>query len=145
MNNVPRYPEAGGSSHQHRSKCVRRDAWPPGTTLVEFAFIFPIFLLFVFVLFEYGHTMMVANMVTSIAKQAAHQGSLEGTSTADVQALAATKLNAVAVGNQSTIEVKDASSFELSTTDTSSVNISNLPDIELNSAESRQLFIVHVE
>ncbi len=113
--------------------------------MVEFAFILPVFLLFVFALIEFGHALMVSNMLVAVAKQAAHQGSFEGTSTEDVEAFAATKLDAFIIHGTASTIVKDASAFELSNTDTSSMDFSGLPDIDLQDAESRQLFLVHIE
>ncbi len=122
-----------------------RRSWRTGTTLTEFAFVLPVFMMFIFALFEYGHALMVSNMVTSIAKQAAHQGSFEDASTADVQAFAVTRLNAFLPSGTAAVSIKDASLLELSSTDPGSVNVAALPNIELNSAESRQLFLVHIE
>ena len=89
--------------------------------------------------------MMVNNMLTAIAKQAAHQGSFDGISTADVASFASSKLNSFITHGTATTIVKDASVFELSSTNGKSVNSSDLPNIELRDAASRQLFLVHIE
>ena len=124
----------------HRKILTRR-----GTSLVEFALVLPLFFLFVFALLEFGHAMMVMNTLTSVSKEAALLGSFDGSSTASVQQLVNTRLAAVLHGATPTVSVKDASSFELSTTNAGSIDIGSLPSLELNNAESRHLFIVHIE
>lgn len=126
---------------RHTTQVLRRE----GTALVELAFVLPVFLVFIFALIEFGHALMVSNMLTAVAKQAAHQGSFEGIGTSDVEAFAAAKLSTFLVQGAAVTIVKDASVFELSSTDSSSVDYSQLPDIELNNAETRQLFLVHIE
>ncbi len=116
-----------------------------GTTIVEFAIVLPVFLVFVFALFEFGHALMVSNMLVAVAKQAAHQGSFSGTSTAEVESFAADKLNAFLIDSAVSVIVKDASAYESSSKNLSLANYEDLPDIELNAAESRQLFLVHIE
>ena len=130
------YRMVGGSRRQNRRK---------GTSLIELALVFPIFMLFVFALFEFSHALMVSNMLTAVAKQAAHRGSFEGTTTSDVTGFIHTKLAAALPNSQLTCHVKDASTFELSTTNAANVDVASLPNISLGSAESRQLFLVHVE
>lgn len=111
-----------------------------GTTLVEVAFVLPVFLLFIFALFEFGHVLMMSNMVNAIAKQSAHHGSFEDASTADVFSFANEKLDAVVGSGVATVLVKDGSVFE----NTGEADIDNLPNIELSSAESRQIYVVEV-
>jgi Flp pilus assembly protein TadG len=135
-------PARLSSRHARHNRVLSQRA---GTSLVEFAFVFPVFMIFIFAMFEFGHALMIANMVTTIAKEAAHQGSFEGTSTADVLDSATTRLNAILPDGAGTVFIKDASTFELSDTDSSSVDAAALPNIELSDAESRQLFLVHVE
>ena len=118
-----------------------RNGQRKGATVVEMAIVLPVFFTFMIGLFEFSHVLMVNNMLTSIAKQAAHRGSFEDTSSADVQAFAAPKLNAVSSSGLATMVIKDASVYENGGTH----DASSLPNIELSSAESRQLFLVQVE
>lgn len=111
-----------------------------GTTLVEVAFVLPVFLLFIFAMFEFGHALMISNMVNSIAKQAAHHGSFEDASTADVRSFANSRLNEVVGAGNSTVLIKNGAAFENS----GDAEVSNLPNIELLSAESRQIFVVEI-
>ncbi len=116
-----------------------------GTTVVELAFVLPVFLLFVFALLEFSHALMVKNMLTAVAKQAAHQGSFDGASTADVNSFITEKLDSfLPSGNVSKL-VKDAAIYESSATNPAEITTTSLPNIELQNAESRQLFLVHVE
>lgn len=116
-----------------------------GAALVEMAFVLPVFFIFILTLVEYGHVLMVTNTLTSVAKDAAHMGSFDGTSTADVTDYATTRLAAVLPGDFATISIKDAAIFELSSTDAASVDVDTLEDVELNSLETRQPFIVRIE
>ena len=111
-----------------------------GTALVEVAFVLPVFLMFMFALFEFGHVLMISNMVNAVAKQSAHYGSFEDASTADVQAYAGTKMDAIVGAGNATILIKDGSVYE----NTGDAEVDNLPNIELTSAESRQIFVVEI-
>lgn len=119
----------------------RRD----GTTIVETAVILPVFLIFLMALIEFGHAFMCNATLTAAAKDAARYGAIEGITTAQVVARAKARVNGAFKSSKATIYVKDAASFEDSTTTTASVAVSSLPDIELNSAEDRHLFIVRVQ
>ncbi len=114
-----------------------------GATLVEMALVLPIFFILVFGLFEFGHALMVLNYLTSIAKQAAHQGSFEDVSTAEVQQFANSRLDAILGSGACTTYIRDASLYEGS--NPGSVSTASLPTVELSNLESRDLFIVQVE
>lgn len=135
------------SSYQSPHRRIRflRRQLRQGTTLVEFAVVFPVFLLFVFALIEYGHTLMVANMINSIAKQAAHEGSFDGISTSHVETFANEKIDAILNADAATLSIKDASTYEQPSSNSEEFDVSRLPDIELSNAESRQLFLIHIE
>lgn len=105
----------------------------------------PIFFMFVFALLEFGHAMMVMNMLTSVAKEGALLGSFDGSSTSSVQQLVNNRLTTVLRGSTATVSVKNASSFENSSNQAGSVDVASLPSVELNQLESRQLFMVHIE
>jgi Flp pilus assembly protein TadG len=112
---------------------------------VEFAFVLPVFLLFLFAIFEFGHVLMVTNVLNSAAKDAAHFGSFDGVTTADVLDRIESRYSEAFAPGNATVYVKDASIFEDSGTDAGDVEISSLPDINIENAESRQLFVVRVE
>jgi len=118
----------------------RRD----GTTIVETAVILPVFLIFLMALIEFGHVFMCNATLTAAAKDAARYGAIEGITTAQVIARAKQRVNGAFKSSKATVYVKDAESFEDSDTNAASVAVSSLPDIELNDAEDRHLFIVRV-
>lgn len=125
-----------------RSRAVSSSQGRRGATLVEMAVVLPVFFLFVFALFEFGHALMVVNYLTSIAKQAAHEGSFEDVSTARVKQFADSRLDAILGPGVSTTYVKDASVLE---SGNGTINAASLPSVELNTLESRDLFMVQVE
>lgn len=55
-----------------------------GATLVEFAFVAPVFFLLVLGIFEFGRAMMVQALLTCAAQQGARAGSLDGAQNSDV-------------------------------------------------------------
>jgi Flp pilus assembly protein TadG len=126
---------------QYRRPRTRR-----GTTIVETALVLPVFLLFVLGLIELGHAMMVSNVLRSACRQAARIGSTEGNSTADVQAKTLEVLGSAVDPSLVTVYVKDASSFDSSSSpDTSGSALESMPNLELTNAEPRQLFMVRAK
>jgi Flp pilus assembly protein TadG len=57
-----------------------------GTTTVEFAFVVPLFFLFVLVLIEFGRGMMVTNLLHNAAREGCRQGILGNKSDSDITA-----------------------------------------------------------
>lgn len=114
-----------------------------GATVVEMAFIAPVFFLFVFALFEFGHALMVINYLTSVSKQAAHLGSFEDVSTSEVTQFASERMDFLLGSDVATISIKNAAAYE--TGNSSSLNVSSLPSVELENLDSRGLFMVHIE
>lgn len=128
-----------------RSIVHRRQQDRQGATLVETAIVLPVFFLFLFGLWEFSHFYFVGNMLDAAARRAARNGTLDGTSTAQVENEVKTTLAHAFDSSKVTVRIKDASAFESSTVDASNIDYSDLPDIELNDAEPRQLFIIRVE
>ncbi len=54
------------------------------------------------------------------------------------------RVNGAFKSSKATVLVKDANTFESASTNPATVNITTLPNIELNTADSRRLFIVRV-
>lgn len=133
MNDVPvRLPS-------HPTSTCRRD----GTTIVEVAVVLPVFLVFLFGLWAYGHAQMVSNMLKGAARSAARMGATEGVTTAQVQARVAEVMGAAVDASKITVQVKDASAYDTGGVFPSSASAMNaLPELELANAESRQLFMV---
>jgi len=136
--------ESGRLLMNRRSTKVRsipRD----GTTIVEMAVVIPVFAIFVAALFEFGHVFLVVQTLNAAAKQGARYGAVEGITSADVEA----KINAI-VGSafnpaEVTVIIKDASVYDDGVTDPATINVNELPDIELANAQWRQLYVVHCE
>jgi Flp pilus assembly protein TadG len=116
-----------------------------GATVVEIAVVLPVFLTFMFALIEFGHAFMCSAAITAAAKDAARYGAIEGVTTAQVVARAKQRVSGAFQSAHATVYVKNAATFESAATDTANVIVKDLPDIELNGAEDRQLFIVRVE
>jgi hypothetical protein len=89
---------------------------------------------------------MVSNVLRSACRQAARIGSTEGNSTADVQAKTLEVLGSAVDPSLVTVYVKDASSFDSSSSpDTSGSALESMPNLELTNAEPRQLFMVRAK
>jgi hypothetical protein len=82
--------------------------------------------------------------LTAAAKDGARYGSLDGVTTQQVIDRMKARVNGAFKSSKATVIVKDASTYESAATNPANVNVANLPNIELNSAESRQLFIVRI-
>ena len=117
-----------------------------GTTVVETAFVLPVFLLFVLGLIELGHAMMVQHVLQSACRQAARIGSTEGHTTADVKAKTLAVLGSAVNTNAVTVYVKDAGTFDASASpSTTSSALEAMPNIELMDADPRKLFMVRAK
>jgi Flp pilus assembly protein TadG len=62
----------------------RRRAERRGATMVEMAFVLPVFLLLVIGMIEFGRGMMVAALLTNAAHEGARAGVLDGAQSSDV-------------------------------------------------------------
>jgi hypothetical protein len=114
--------------------------------VVETAIVLPVFLLFVMALMELGHAQLVKHMLRAACRQAARIGSTEGNTTADVQARALDVLSTVVSSGDVELFVKDASVYdEGGTPPSSGSEIESLPDIQLDEAEPRTLFVVRAK
>lgn len=114
-----------------------------GTTIVETAIVLPVFLLFVLALVEFGHALMVKNVLRSACRAGARLGSTEGQSTSSVEQHVRRVLGGAIHADAVHVAVKDASTFD----DGGSLPENNneleaLPAVELLDAEPRQLFMV---
>lgn len=79
-----------------------------GVTAVEFAFVFPVFVIFVLGLIEIGRGFMVTHELTSAARNGCRVGVLQGKSNTDIQAVVDAALKALGVsGYTTTVKVND--------------------------------------
>jgi hypothetical protein len=116
-----------------------------GTTLVELAFVAPVFLVFIYAIFEFGYAYMVSNIIQEATQEGAKLGRCEEVTTAQVKTKVRNLLDTVFDSSLATIMVKNASQFDTPGADVSQINFSALPDLELSNADKAQLFIVRVE
>lgn len=121
----------------------RRAVSRRGTTVVETAFVLPVFLFFVLALIEFGHAQMVNNVLRSACRAGARLGSTQGNTTADVENFVRQALGAAIDVNAVHVFVKDAGTFDQGgSVPEQQSGFESLPDINLDSAEPRQLFLV---
>ena len=116
-----------------------------GSTAIEAALIMPVYLLFIFVLLELGHAMMINNTIRSACRDGARIGTVEGTSTQMVQQRVEKVLGSAVNLMHVQVFVKNADAFDDGTPPASGDGIEELPDLELREAETRQLFVVRVK
>ena len=90
---------------------------------------------------------MTIHSLNSAARRAARLGVSEGMTTADVNSLAHSILDAAIDADLQgvNISVKDASIFDTADVDPSDIDYDSLPSIEIADAESRTLFLVRIE
>ncbi|MCA9023685.1 MAG: pilus assembly protein [Planctomycetaceae bacterium] len=129
----------------HRSNTHDSRRSRSGATVVEMAVVLPVFGIFLAGLMETGHAYMVMDVLNSAAKQAARLGALEGKTSAQVLALAQAKIGGAVNPSDATVYIKDGSDFDTPGFDPTGISYSGLPDIEVQDAEARQLFIVRIE
>jgi Flp pilus assembly protein TadG len=115
-----------------------------GVTIAETAVVLPVFFVILFGFIEFGHVFMTIHALNSAARRAARLGVSETATTASVTALANQVVGSAIPAATATIIVKNGDAFEVSGMDASTINYSTLPDIELSTAERRQLFIVRI-
>lgn len=114
-----------------------------GATIVETAVVAPVFAVFLAAIMEFGHAFLVVGTLNAAAKQAARHGAVEGVSSADVINKANGILGAALDTTKTTVLVKDASIFDAETLP-EVIEYDELPSIELNTAERRQLYVVRI-
>lgn len=127
--------------HQRRPKAERR-----GTTVVETAFVLPVFLFFIFALIEFGHAQMINNVLRSACREGARLGSTEGRSSADVEGLVRQIIGSAMDAGDAQVFVKDGSSFDAgASVPAEQSGFESLPNVNLDEAEPRQLFLVRAK
>lgn len=126
------------------TKRTRADKERSGATIAETAVVLPVFFVILFGFIEFGHVFMTIHALNSAARRAARLGVSETATTANVVTLANQVVSSAIPAARATILVKNGDAFEVTGMDASTVNYAALPDIELSTAERRQLFIVRV-
>jgi hypothetical protein len=115
-----------------------------GTTTVELALVLPILLMIYFSLIEFGHCYMTSQLLKTAARKAARFGVADGKTTAQVRTEVENMIKSAMDPAKATIYIKDGSMFEVDGASPPS-NYSTLPNVEVSSLESRELFLVRVE
>lgn len=115
-----------------------------GSSAVEVALTLPIFVMFLAALMEFSHVLFVSHMLKAAAKSGARYGSTSGITTAQVQANVQQVVNSAINVSNATVLVKDASVFDTSTVNPSTINYNSLPAVELSTIEQGHLYIVQV-
>ena len=114
-----------------------------GTTIVETAFVLPVFMFIVLAIIEFGHAQMVINVLQSACRNGARVGTTEGTTTSDVLARVDQTLSSAFETATVDTFVLDASVFDSGgSTPATGSEIEAMPPIELSDAEPRQMFVV---
>jgi Flp pilus assembly protein TadG len=115
-----------------------------GTTAVEAALVLPVFITFIIGIIEYGHAQMVANMMKSACRMAARYGSTEGATTSEAISRVNQMLSSAAPSSAFTVVVKNAAIYDQAgaTLPATSADFAAMPNIELSTSGSKQLFLV---
>lgn len=117
-----------------------------GTTLVETAFVLPVFMFFVLGLVEVGNALMVQNVLRSATRAGARLGATDGKSTSDVTSYVNQVIGGAIDAQNATVSVKNAEVYDTgSTPPETSTELEALPSLELTDAEPRQLFMVRAK
>ena len=122
---------------------IHRQSANCGTTVVETALVLPVFLILVFSLLAFSHALMVKNVLRGACRPAARMAPTGGSSTGEVEAYVRQQIGSAIRPEAVNVFVKDASAFDQGGgTSTAGADLENLPSINLETAESRQLFMV---
>ncbi len=114
-----------------------------GATTIELALVLPIYLLFVFVLFQIGHALMISNMMNAAVRNAAGLGATEGVTSQQVEDRVLQTLNSTLDTDQVTLMVKNAAAYDTGAgLPETEAEYAALPDLELVDAVERQFFLV---
>ncbi len=136
----------GPRSAARNTVARRRKGRRRGASVVEVAFVMPVFLLFIFFIMQFGHAYMVRNMLNSACRNAGRLGSTSGVTTSDAMSQAFQTLSPIATADEVELIVKDVSIIDAGgSIPTTSEDCDNLTDIELSTAEPRQPFLVRAQ
>ncbi len=114
-----------------------------GATVVEMAVVLPVFGIFLAGLMEINHAYMVSAALRAAAQKAARAGVADGVTSSAAEAVARQTIGAAIPADAVTVLIKDGTSFEQGAS--GNIDYSSLPNIELKTADPRQLYIVRLE
>lgn len=134
-----RPPQPRSGTPQRRGTTPKRR----GTTIVETAFVLPVFLILLWGIIEFCHVQMIQNVLRSACREGARLGSTTGNNTAGVEQHVRELLSRAVDAGAVNVFVKDAAGFDNGTpVPDDQSELESLPDIELSDAEPRRLFLV---
>lgn len=120
-----------------------------GTSTVEFALTFPLFLTFLFAVIEFSHALMTVQVLHAGARRAARIGVLSNATNTQLTEEARLVIQGCVSPEFLTLEVRDASSFDTTGNDENaddsgyqSINVASLNEVEISSLPSKSLFVV---
>ena len=121
----------------------RRNRRRLGTTAVEVAVVLPVFLTFMFGIVEVSRLQLVTNMLKSSSRTGARYGAMEGISSDEVKSRISAIMASTIDTSTLVVEVKDVSDFDSGEAlPLSEEEYNSLSDLDLSTAEPRQLFVV---
>ncbi len=127
-------------SRARRMRTPRR--W--GATAVEVAVVLPVFLSFVFAVFEFGRLQLVSNLLTSATRAGARYGATEGVTSAQARSRVLDIVGAGVDASKVAVIVKDASVYDGDGPYPNSLSgFQSLPGTELSTLDPRGAFLVH--
>lgn len=115
-----------------------------GATAVEVTLTLPIFGILLAGLMEFSHYYMVVHTLNAAARSGANYGSYAGVTNDQVIAKVNTVVQGAFASSKASVIVKDASTFDSSGVNPSTLNYSSLPSITLSQADTSDLFLVQV-
>jgi Flp pilus assembly protein TadG len=114
-----------------------------GTATVETAFVLPVYVVLLFAIVEFGHAQLVLSLLQSGCRNGARLGALEGPTTEDVIARVHRTVGSAVAEGLTTVVVRDASVYDTGDDiPETGAEINALPEIEVATAEPRQMFVV---
>jgi Flp pilus assembly protein TadG len=120
---------------------LRRDSH--GTATVETALVLPVYLVLLFAIVEFGHAQLVVSLLQSGCRNGARMGALEGPTTEDVIDRVNRTIGSAVAEGVTTVAVRDASVYDTGDDiPETAEELSALPEIEVATAEPRQMFVV---
>lgn len=128
-----------------RVRCprVRRRPSRRGATVVESALVLPVFFALLYGIVEYGHAQMVVNTLNASARHAVRYSSTNGVTSEECKEQFNTMMGAVCDASKINVMVKDANVYDTDDTEPATADdFAALPDIDLEDAPPRRLFLV---
>lgn len=115
-----------------------------GATMVETAFVLPVFFLLLIGLIEFARAFMVIQMVNAAAREGAALGMLDGTTSGETEDIIRDFLKTGGIEDGVQIEILDGTPYDERKVGDPTPDPGSLTDLELIDAAPRQLAIVRI-